>query len=360
MERSRLRQVGLLVASTLLLSGMTLELPDLQSPQTISEFQLTIGTEAYARRSGGRAGGGSFRRSPSSSGGSRSPSNRSSGGSSNRNSGSSNYNRNSNRDYRGGGTTVIPVPVGPRNSYYGNGGYSTTSSGGDWIVGLILLGVSTIVIVMIAYYMIRALRGLSGGSDSGNRVVDNDIVTVSKIQVALLAEARSVQSELTSISLGIDTDTPEGLLQLLQESALALLRTPENWSHVLASSQTVRSREEAETLFSKLSIAERSKFGVETLTNVGGRVHQRSDFRPNPDADPAAYIVVTLLVGTAHDQPLFGEIRTTAALKQALEQLASVPSEYLMVFELLWSPQDASDSLTYDELLTEYTDMVQI
>ena len=312
----------------------------------------------YARSSGGRAGGGSFRRTPSNS------NNRSNGGSSNRDSGSNNYNRNYDRDYRGGGTTVIPVPVGPRvynDPYYHGGSRSySTSSGGDWIVGLILLGVSTIVIVIIVYYLIRAMRGLSGGGASGNRVVDNDTVTVSKIQVALLAEARSVQTELTSISLEIDTDTPEGLLQLLQESALALLRTPENWSHVLASSQTVKSREAAEALFNKLSIAERSKFSVETLTNVGGRVNQRSDFRPDPEEDPAAYIVVTLLVGTAHDKPLFSEIRTETALKDTLERLASMPADYLMVFELLWSPQDTSDSLTYDELLTEYTDMVQI
>lgn len=445
MERARFRRICLLAASTVFLSGISLELPASRSSQDISsEFQLTIGAEAnarsgggrvrmgsfsrssssrrsslsrstsssrstgtsvssasrssspnratrsnptrptqtsivrqtspqrtlsslttsssptlYARSSGGRAGGGSFRRTPSNS------NNRSNSGSSNRNSDSNNYNRNSNRDYRGGGTTIIPVPVGPRvyNDPYYNGGsrsYSTSSSSGGWIVGLILLGVTTLVIVIIVYYLIRAMRGLSGGGSSSNRVVDNDTVTVSKIQVALLAEARSVQSELTSISLGIDTDTPEGLLQLLQESALALLRTPENWSHVLASSQTVKTREDAETLFNKLSIAERSKFSVETLTNVGGRVHQRSDFRPDPEEDPAAYIVVTLLVGTAHDKPLFSEIRTETALKATLEQLASISADYLMVFELLWSPQDASDSLTYDELLTEYTDMVQI
>jgi uncharacterized membrane protein len=70
--------------------------------------------------------------------------------------------------------------------------------------------------------------------------------------------------------------------------------------------------------------------------------------------------VVTLLVGTADDQPLFKEVRSPEALKEALETVASVPSDYLMKFELLWSPQVEEDSLTYDELLTEYTDMVQI
>jgi uncharacterized membrane protein len=40
--------------------------------------------------------------------------------------------------------------------------------------------------------------------------------------------------------------------------------------------------------------------------------------------------------------------------------LAGLPSDYLMTFELIWSPQDPSDSLTDDELLTEYSDLIQI
>jgi uncharacterized membrane protein len=128
---------------------------------------------------------------------------------------------------------------------------------------------------------------------------------------------------------------------------------------VLASSQTVKNRAAAETVFNQLSVAERSKFNVESLVNVGGRV-QRRELKLNPDEDPAAYIVVTLLVGTAHDKPLFTEIRTEQALQEVLEKMAALPAEYLMVFELLWTPQDSADSLTYDELLMEFTDMIQI
>lgn len=206
-----------------------------------------------------------------------------------------------------------------------------------------------------AYFIFLKKKGSSAAQE-----LENDTVTVSKIQVALLAQARSIQSQLTELSLNVDTDTSEGLMQLLQESALALLRSPENWTHVLATSQTVKSREDAEAIFNQVSIQERSKFSAETLTNVGGRVRQQKPVMPDLDDDPAAYIVVTLLVGTADDKPLFEEIRTAEALKDALEKLASISPDYLMVFELLWSPQAETDSLTYDELLTEYTDMVQI
>jgi uncharacterized membrane protein len=187
----------------------------------------------------------------------------------------------------------------------------------------------------------------------------NDTFTVSKLQVALLAQAREVQARLTELTLEVDTDTPEGLMALIQESALALMRTPENWTHVSSSSQSVH-RDKAEELFNKLSLEERTKFSEETLVNVRGRVSQRSEAIASPDKDPSAYIVVTLLIGTEHDQPLFGDIRNTQELSQALEAIASTPSSHLLVFELLWSPQADTDSLTYDELLMEYSNMIQI
>lgn len=358
MRYSILRRYCALATGALLASTITLH------PATeTTHSRLTFDSVASARSSGGRSGGGSFRSTPSRSTPSRSTPSNSSGSS------GSNSNPSRNRYYNGGGGTVIvPVPVGPgvyndpyrNNGYnngYNNGQASTNNSGAGWIVGLILLGVSAIVVVGLVFLVVKAMRGKGA---SGRGEIDNDIVTVSKIQVALLAEARDIQFELTDLSLEIDTKTTEGLLQLVQEASLALLRMPENWSHVLAESQTVKSREEAEALFNKLSIAERSKFNVETLTNVGGRVSKRERFKPDPAEDPAAYIVVTLLVGTAHDKKLFEQVRTEEELSRALEQLASLPSDYLMTFELLWSPQESSDSLTYDELLTEYTDMIQL
>jgi uncharacterized membrane protein len=66
------------------------------------------------------------------------------------------------------------------------------------------------------------------------------------------------------------------------------------------------------------------------------------------------------LVGTEDDKPLFDEIHSPQDLETALKQIAATTPDYLLIFELLWSPQDPSDSLTYDELLTEYTEMLQI
>lgn len=193
-----------------------------------------------------------------------------------------------------------------------------------------------------------------------NHELDNDIVTVSKLQVALRSSARSLQSELTTLTLEADTETNEGLKSLLEASALALLRNFEYWTHVLGSSQTISSREEAEMVFNRLSIEERSKFSAETLSNIDGRIQERSQIEPDPDEEPAAYIVVTLLLGTADDCPLFEPIDSAEAMQEALKKVASMSSEYLMVFELLWSPQVETDTLTEAELATEYGDLVAI
>ncbi|MFB2981648.1 DUF1517 domain-containing protein [Microseira sp. BLCC-F43] len=314
---------------------------DIQLTPTTNQLTLNIGTQAQARRGGGRSGGGSFRSAPSRS---RSSPSRSSGSDSNYGGGG----------YSSGGTTIY---VGPRYSY---GGYYYSP-----ISLIVLVIILAILVAAIAYAIaISKQKAISAGTtetyiNTGNRELDNNIVTISKIQVGLLAQARSIQTQLSQLSLNIATDTPEGLSELLQESALALLRTPENWTHVSATSKTVRSRDEAEAIFNKFSIEERGKFSGETLTNVNGKVRQ-NQHDSNSDSEPGSYIVVTLLIGTEDDRPLFGNVYSTNELKQALERIAATPPEYLSKFELLWTPQVETESLTYDEMLTEYASLMPI
>lgn len=189
--------------------------------------------------------------------------------------------------------------------------------------------------------------------------LENDIVTVSTLQIALTAQAGTIQSKLSQLSLTANTQTQEGLMQLLQASVQALLENAQYWTYVLGSSETVSSREEAETVFNKLSLQERSKFTAETLSNVDGKIIQQQ-VELDPDEGLPAYIVVTLLIGTADDQPLFKNLTSAQAVKQALEKVTAISLDYLMVFELLWSPQTETDALTQEELLSEYRDMVAI
>ncbi|MBF1999743.1 MAG: DUF1517 domain-containing protein [Synechococcales cyanobacterium M58_A2018_015] len=244
----------------------------------------------------------------------------------------------------------IPVDAGP--------GYVSESTENSLFLILVLFCGVSILPILLTYLRTGGSRSSRrGGSSVGE--LHNDRVTVTRVQIALLAQARYIQDELNELAGQINVDTSAGLTELLRETVLVLLRAPENWTHARVSSQTVNSRPEASRLFEQLSIQERSKFSAETLVNVGGRVRRQS-VRINENDDPASYIVVTLLLGTADDQPLATSVHSAEELKAVLQRIGGMPSGYLMVFELLWSPQDASDSLSRDELLSQYPDLIQI
>lgn len=248
--------------------------------------------------------------------------------------------------------TTQPIPGAPQSPQSGYAGtQSARNNRFPWKFLLFLLITGGAI---AAIWWIRSKRAATAVSE-----LENDIVTVTKLQVALLASARKIQSHLTDLSLSAELDTPEGLTEFLRESALSLLRHPEYWTHVQTHSETVKSREEAGRVFEQLSIQERSKFSAETFSNVGGKIRHHQS-RPQSEGDPASYLVVTLLLGTEDDHPLFGPLHSAEELRSALQQVAAITPDYLLVFELLWSPQEATDSLSYDDLLTQYSDMVQI
>lgn len=224
---------------------------------------------------------------------------------------------------------------------------------------LLILGVATSAVIFAVIVLVfKSIFASNSRGNKSDRERDNNIVTISKLQVALFAEAKDVQKQLSELSLSIDTNTDEGLVELLRESVLVLLRNGDYWNYVLSSSNSLHI-DKAESAFQKLSVAERSKFSAETLSNFEGKIQQREAISPDEN-DVAAYIVVTLILGTADDKPLFEKIHSKEELQLVLENLASMRDDYLMKFELLWSPQTEEDSLTYDELITEYTDMIKL
>lgn len=242
-----------------------------------------------------------------------------------------------------------PVPV--------DTGYGYSTGGGDGLFLFLVLACGVCVLPVLMSYM-RASRGQSGRNPAVGELA-NDVITVTQLQIALLAQGRYIQEALTQLSLQANLDTQAGLADFLRETVLALLRSPEYWSHARVSSQTVKSREQASQVFEQLSIQERSKLSAETLVNVGGQI-RRQTVEVNQAADPASYIVVTLLVGTADDQPIATSVHSAAELSAILKRFGGISPAYLMVYELIWSPQDASDSLSRDQLLANYPDLIQI
>jgi len=283
--------------------------------------------EAFAKRSGGRIGGSSFKSAPSRS----APSN-------------PNYSGSTTPYYNNGGGGFFFLPM-----FFGGG------MGG----GLFTL----LLLVIVAGVIMQAFRGRGDGE--GITGMDSK-VSVAKIQVGLLASARSLQQELTRLALESDTSSSEGLATVTRETAVSLMRHPEYWVYVSSASENTKFAL-AEQKFNSLVMSERSKLNTETLSNVGGRVLQGKTAASLPSEgslsieDPSEYIVVTMLLAVAGDSlSKLPTLRSSEDLQAALSVIGSVPEDNLLAVEILWEPQSENYTLTNDEVLTVYPDLVRI
>ncbi|PSN20239.1 hypothetical protein C7271_03240 [filamentous cyanobacterium CCP5] len=291
-------------------------------------FTLVFGQadSALAARGGGRIGGGSFRMPRTTA---PAPRTRAPGG----------YG-----GYGGGFGFPFLLPI------FGFGGF-----GG--IFGLLLF-------IGVANFLVRALGSIANrddGEDYGYSSSSNPPVSVAKLQVGLLADARSLQADLNRIAETADTGTSEGLAQLLQESTLSLLRHPDYWVYAAVDQNQTRLIS-AEQEFNRLTLAERSKFSEETLSNVNSRLQKsavKADLTGDGQGQPGEYIVATLVVAT-YGKVNLPTIQDSQDLRRALSQLGAIASDQLIAIEVLWTPQRTGETLTADEMIAEYPQLTLV
>jgi uncharacterized membrane protein len=283
----------------------------------------------------------------------------------------------------GGGSFRAPAPsrtytsprtyAPPSGGYYPGGGYGPSPffflpffwGGGGAFGGLFTI----LIFIAIANFVVSSFRRANGGEDlDGDSYSSNSTVSVTKLQVGLLAQARDLQTDLNRIAETADTSSSAGLAQVLQETSLALLRHPEYWVYAGTESQQTRLAL-AEAQFNRLALTERSKFSEETLTNVNNQrrlksvndssaltVAEAGGALTNTTEGPGEYIVVTLLVGTLGKLQL-PAVNSSDDLRRALSQLGGISSEQLLAVEVLWTPQAEGDTLTTDDMLAEYPNL---
>ncbi|NEQ31450.1 MAG: DUF1517 domain-containing protein [Leptolyngbya sp. SIO4C5] len=294
----------------------------------IAALVLGQAGSALAARGGGRIGGGSFRApsrpyAPPS------------------------------RTYRG--------PSG--GGYYPGGGFGFPFLFPIFGIGGGFGGLFTILLfVAIANFLVRSFRNAS--ESSSYEEATNPTVSVARVQVGLLADARELQADLNRMAEMADTGSSAGLTQVLQEATLSLLRHPEYWAYAAAEDKQTRLLS-AEQEFNRFALTERSKFTGETLSNVNNQLRQADKPATLPGQDsadialsegPGEYIVATLLVGVQGDLSI-PKVSSTQDLRQALNQIGAISQEKLLAVEVLWTPQASGETLTADELVAEYPNL---
>ena len=285
----------------------------------------------------------------------------------------------------GGGSFRAPsrTYAPPRSSYpsggygYPGGGYGYGYPGGGFGFPFVfpVFGIgggfgglfSILIFLAVANFLVQSFRRSRQGDELGYDDSGSSTISVAKLQVGLLAEARELQAELNKIAETANTGSTVGLAEVLQETSLALLRHPEYWMYGGSTIQQAR-LESAEVQFNRLLLAERSKFSGETLSNVNNQLKQAPVAGTLPVADkssalvnqaaegPGEYIVVTLLVGAQGNLKL-PVVNSSDDLRQALQQLGGVSSDRLLALEVLWTPQAEGDVLTSEDLLVEYPEL---
>ncbi len=286
-------------------------------------------TPADAASYGGRMGGGSFRSAP------RSYSAPRSGGGYSR--GGGGYGGG-----MGGNFFFFPSPW----MFFAGGGL-----GGGFFSLMIFVAVAGAAVQAFQRY-----QGEDGSLDFG--VNNNPKVSVAKLQVGLLAEAKTLQEDLNRIAQKANTGSSAGLTQALQETTLSLLRHPEYWAYAGGESKQSPLLS-AESEFNRMILSERSKFLGESVSNVSGQLKQVGGeaLTVSPSGElleqSSEYIVVTVLVG-AQGKVELPEINNASDLRRALSTLGAVSSDRLLTMEVLWQPGTVDGVLTSDDMLEYY------
>ena len=282
--------------------------------------------------SGGRIGGGSFRSAPSMP-----------------------------RSYGGGGY---------RGGYGGgfNGGYRGGYGGGGigfpFLIPLFGFGggglFGFLVLMAVVGLLLNAFKGGGGqagplpagrGSELGSGRPDGP-VTISQLQVGLLASARDLQRDLRRLAGSADTGRAAGLQALLQETTLAMLRHPDLWVYANAEVGQVPFAS-AESTFNRLSMGERSKLQREVTSNVSGQRFSDANVVSGESDASSDFIAITLLVASRNRLNIKGA-GSADQLRDALQQLGAVGADDLIAIEVIWQPEGAGEVLSTEELLTAY------
>ena len=144
---------------------------------------------------------------------------------------------------------------------------------------------------------------------------------------------------------------------------IALIRSPEYWVYGNTQGKRTNSQDRTETYFNQFEMRERSKFELETSSNVQGKKAKREWRRPERDwktggsyTDINELIVVTLIVACEQDLKL-PKIESQEDMRIALQRLGSLRASSILAVELFWTPQDPDDVYTPEELITAYPEM---
>ena len=188
--------------------------------------------------------------------------------------------------------------------------------------------------------------------------------SVMQISVAMQVPNRddlnSILSVLNRLSQTAKTDSRIGIQNLTSQVALELLRRKSSIISASSCYKHFSSRDKAQREFNGLSVKERGKFEQETVSKYGGVDYSSPVSRlVDPAGNQETVAVMTLLLSIDGDSTKVPKIKTIQDVEEALRKIASdaMVDDCLQAAEILWTPEDRSETLTLHDVIADYPEL---
>ena len=270
---------------------------------------------------------------------------------------------------------VAPIMPSPFYSpfwaptYYSRPGVVVSGGGGFGLFGF----VTFMGFALAALTAVNSFVGGAGGGvlDRVDEAIGGALgpgVSVAEISVAIDVPNRddpnSILSVLNRLSNTARTDQRVGMSNLTSQVALELLRRKNQIVASSTRSKHFRDSNKASRDFNSLAVKERGKFERESR-KFGGVDYSQSNRGDTPGGayDPKATMaVITLLVAVEGDSTKLPIIRSQSDVEEALAKIAAdvKVDGCLQSAEILWTPEERSETLSMKDIVGDYPELRSI
>ena len=276
----------------------------------------------------------------------------------------------------GYGYSPFISPFGFGNPYvYGGPGVISYSRGPSFFSLLVLGGFLFAVTSALRNSSSMIDSPFSGGSSSNALFEEASALgpgtSVVQLSVAMDVPNRfdrnSILGALDRISQSAKTDSRVGVQNLTSQVALELLRRRSSIVSASSSYKHFNNRNQAQREFQSKSIKERSKFETETVSRYGGVDYSAripalaggGDSLNAAGGSKATMAVVTLVLAIDGDSTKVPTINSITDVENALRRIASDSKvdDCLQSAEILWTPQDAGETLSLRDVVADYPEL---
>ncbi|AWR86061.1 DUF1517 domain-containing protein [Meiothermus taiwanensis] len=208
---------------------------------------------------------------------------------------------------------------------------------GTDLIALLFIG----GIVLVSISMMRGLQ--QAGRDKEGEVESS----VARLRLAVLYTPE-LQASLRHTAQTAETESPRGLADLIDNTAVLLLRAQDGWRFGMYEVWT-GSLEKAEGQFDAWMTETRAEF-IETYRHFEGKEEVQPGYRPNVEPD-GRYILVTLLLAVSGSLPPIPSPLRREGARQALMALATSSPINTLAAYVAWTPEAEGEALTEQDLL---------